>query len=402
LDEFARAESLDQGKPLWLAKTVEIPRVIDNFRFFASALMQCRDDVTQHSTIPNVLSYTTRNPVGVAVLISPWNLPLYLLTWKIAPCIAFGCTCVCKPSEFTSMTAGMLAQVFIDAELPSGVVNLVFGVGPRVGQTLITHSDVNLISFTGSTLTGYHIKKATAHLPVKLSLEMGGKNAGIIFNDVDMDKCLPVVIRSAFLNSGQICLCTSRLYVQRGIYETFLEKFIAEAKKLKVGDPFDENTKIGPVVSKEHRFKIESYIQLARDNGHRVIEVGENCRSNANGYFIMPTIITDLGDDSKLMCEEIFGPVVCIVPFDNEDEVIQRANNTAYGLCASVWTENVGRAHRLGRELEAGTVWINCWLIRDLRMPFGGVKDSGLGREGYPYSEELFTEIKTVCLNISS
>ncbi|CAF3668390.1 unnamed protein product, partial [Rotaria sordida] len=316
--------------------------------------------------------------------------------------IAFGCTCVCKPSEFTSVTAGMLAQVFIDVGLPPGVVNFIFGVGPRAGQALITHPDVNVISFTGSTLTGYHIKKATSHLPIKLSLEMGGKNAGIIFNDVDLTKCLPVLLRSCFQNSGQICLCTSRLYVQRGIYDELVKKFIAEVKNLKVGDPFDDNTKMGPVVSKEHQNKIEKYIELARQSGYEVISTGEmdeNTKKTNKGYFMMPTIILNVDDNSKLMTDEIFGPVVCIVPFDTEDEVMKRVNNIQYGLCGCIWTENIGRAHRLATQMECGTVWINCWMIRDLRMPFGGIKDSGIGREGYPYSEDVFTEIKTVCIN---
>ncbi|CAF1672480.1 unnamed protein product [Rotaria magnacalcarata] len=404
LEDFARAESSDQGKPLWLARTVEIPRAVDNFRFFATALSQSRESFTQHTSAPNVISYTTRSPCGVAVLISPWNLPLYLLTWKIAPCIAFGCTCVCKPSEFTSVTAGMLAQVFIDAELPPGVVNLVFGVGPRVGQALITHPDVNAISFTGSTVTGYHIKKAISHLPVKISLEMGGKNAGIIFNDADLSKCLPVLLRSCFLNSGQICLCTSRLYVQREIYDEFLKKFIAEVNTLKVGDPSDDSTKMGPVVSKEHQHKIEKYIEIARQNGNEVIVAGimdENIKKSDKGYFIMPTVILNVDDESKLMTEEIFGPVVCIVPFDTEDEVMERVNKIQYGLCGCIWTESLGRAHRLATRMECGTVWINGWMLRDLRMPFGGVKDSGMGREGYPYSEDVFTEIKTVGINIA-
>ncbi|CAF0847665.1 unnamed protein product [Adineta ricciae] len=293
---------------------------------------------------------------------------------------------------------------FLHVELPSGVVNFVFGVGPRAGQALVTHPEVNVISFTGSTQTGYHIKKATSHLSVKLSLEMGGKNAGIIFNDVDLAKCIPVLLRSCFLNSGQVCLCTSRLYVQRGIYDEFLQKFLPEVRKLKVGDPFDENTKMGPVVSKEHKEKIEKYLELARQNGHEIVSGGEmdpNVKSTKKGYYIMPTVILNVDDRSKLMTEEIFGPVVCIVPFDTEDEAIERANSVQYGLCGCIWTENIGRAHRLATRMECGTVWINSWLIRDLRMPFGGVKDSGIGREGYPYSEEVFTEVKTVCINVA-
>jgi len=395
---------MDQGKPLWLAKTIEIPRVVDNFRFFAAALLQCREDSMRHGTFPNVISYTIREPCGVAVLISPWNLPLYLLTWKIAPCIAFGCTCVCKPSEFTSVTANMLAQVLVDAALPPGVVNFVYGIGPHVGQALITHPHVNVISFTGSTTTGYHIKKATAHLPVKLSLEMGGKNAAVIFDDVDMKKCLPVLLKSCFQNSGQICLCTSRVYIQRGIFQEFLEKFLPEVQKLKVGDPFDEQTKLGPVVSREHKEKIERYIALAKDNGHEVIasgDIDEKIVATNKGYYIRPTVVLNLDDQSKLMTEEIFGPVVCIVPFDNEDEVIKRVNDIQYGLCGCVWTENISRAHRMAQRMECGTVWINCWMLRDLRAPFGGIKDSGIGREGYPYSEEVFTELKTITLDIS-
>ncbi|CAF1116327.1 unnamed protein product [Adineta steineri] len=289
-------------------------------------------------------------------------------------------------------------------KLPPGVVNFVFGLGPRVGQTLITHPNVNVISFTGSTMTGYHIKKATAGLSVKLSLEMGGKNAAIIFDDVVLSKLLPVLIRSCFSNSGQICLCTSRLYVQRGIYDEFLAKFIPEVKKLKVGDPFNDTTNMGPVVSKEHKNKIEKYFEIAKQDGNEIITAGEmdtNIKATNKGYYVMPTVILNVDDKSKLMTEEIFGPVVCIVPFDTEDEAIERANSTQYGLCGCIWTENLGRAHRVAAQMECGTVWTNCWALRDLRMPFGGVKDSGIGREGYPYSEEVFTEYKAVCMNLA-
>jgi aminomuconate-semialdehyde dehydrogenase len=401
IDEFAQAESQDQGKPLWLARNIEIPRAIQNFRFFASAILHMKNESTQN-TQTKTFNYTTRIPIGVAVLISPWNLPLYLLSWKIAPCIASGCTCVCKPSEFTSITAYLLCECILKANVPPGVINIVFGYGYKIGNELVTHPNVNLISFTGGTITGNKIRKATFDSNKKLSFELGGKNAAIIFEDVNLTKYINDIGRSCFQNSGQICLCSSRVFVHRDIYDKFCKELVTYARSLAIGDPLKANTKLGPVVSKEHYDKIMSYIKRAKELGHKIL-CGETIDDkpedlDPNGYFILPTIITDLTDSSPLMCEEIFGPVVCVTSFHDEDEVIERANGVKYGLAATVWTENLSKAHRVAQSLECGTTWINCFLIRDLNMPFGGMKDSGTGREGYPYSIDFFTELKTICV----
>jgi len=401
LDEFANAESLDQGKPLAISKTIEIPRAVHNFRFFASAITHLKNESTQNLQT-KTLNYTTRMPVGVAVLISPWNLPLYLLTWKIAPCIASGCTCVCKPSEFTSNTAFLLTECFIKAGLPAGVCNIVFGYGSTIGDALVKHPNVDLISFTGGTITGNLIKAATAEQCKKLSLELGGKNAAIVFEDVNLAKFINEIGRSCFQNSGQICLCSSRIFVHKNIYNEFIEGLKNYARSLTIGDPFKPQTKLGPVVSKPHYIKIKSYIDKAVELGHKIV-CGETVDEkpadlDANGFFILPTIVTNLTDASPLMQEEIFGPVVCVTTFQDEDEVVERANNSKYGLSATVWTENVGRAHRVAQNLQCGTTWINCFMMRDLNMPFGGMKESGTGREGYPYSMDFFTEHKTICV----
>ncbi|XP_064652026.1 2-aminomuconic semialdehyde dehydrogenase-like [Lineus longissimus] len=405
LDEFAKAESRDQGKTVTVATTVDIPRAVYNFRFFATAILHYTQS---SSTLDGVdaINYVTRDPVGVAGLISPWNLPLYLLTFKIAPCIATGNTCVCKPSEMTSVTAWMLCEVFREAGLPPGVVNMVFGTGPRSGQALVQHPDVHLISFTGSTPTAEKIQHATAPFCKKLSLELGGKNAGIVFNDADLEKCIPTMIRSSFANQGEICLCTSRIFVQHGIYSEFLEKFVKATRAFKVGDPADKSSQMGALISKEHYEKVSGYVKLAEmecatiNCGHRVDQLVLP-PEKSEGYFMLPTVITDVSDVSRLMQEEIFGPVTCIVPFHTEEEVVARANGVKYGLCASVWAQDVGVVHRVGRKLKVGTVWCNCWLVRDLNMPFGGVKSSGIGSEGYPYSLEFFTEAKTICIKTS-
>lgn len=402
LEEFAIAESSDQGKPITISRMVEIPRAVQNFRFFASAILNHKNESTE-SLQNKILNFTTETPAGVAVLISPWNLPLYLLSWKIAPCIASGCTCVCKPSEFTSMTAFLLCDALLKAGLPKGVVNIVFGYGHKIGNDLVTHPNTSLISFTGGTVTGGIIRKSCAHQPrKKLSLELGGKNPGIVFPDANLDKLINDIGRSCFQNSGQICLCSSRYYVHVDIKDKFLEKLTKYARELVIGNPLDAKTKMGPVCSKQHYDKVKSFIDLASKNKHRIVcgetvdKLPEEC--NQNGCYILPTIITDLNDDSELMKEEIFGPVVCVTTFTDEDEVIRRANDNNYGLAATVWTQDISRAHRIARSLESGYVWINCFLVRDLNMPFGGVKDSGTGREGYPYSMEFFTEKKTTCV----
>lgn len=402
LQEFAEAESRDQGKPVWLAKTVDIPRACLNFRFFASAILHTLD-LSSYQPEFGVTNYTSRTPVGVAGLISPWNLPLYLLTFKIAPALAAGCTVVCKPSEMTSLTAHMMAQVMVEVGLPPGVCNLVHGTGPRAGEAIVKHPEVKVISFTGSTLVGKRIQEMSAPFVKKLSLELGGKNAGIVFNDVDMKKCLPVMIRSSFSNQGEICLTTSRIYVQEGVYKQFVERYVELTRAIKVGDPQDPTNTMGALISKEHLAKVKGYVALAREEGCSVL-CGDGVEEfvlpvkNQNGYFMRPTVITNVKDDSRLIQEEIFGPVTCILSFKTEEEVIKRANDVQYGLSACVWTENVGTAHRVAHNLEVGTVWVNCWMVRDLNMPFGGSKMSGIGREGFKDSLEFYSEAKTVCI----
>lgn len=401
LDAFAEAESRDQGKPLWLARTVEIPRAVLNFRSFATSILHHVNTSTHQESFGS-LNYTLRQPAGVAVLISPWNLPLYLLTFKIAPAIACGNTVVCKPSEMTSLTAFMLCRVLSDAGVPPGVVNMVFGTGPRAGHALVSHPDIRLVSFTGSTATAAIIRSAAAPLCKKLSLELGGKNAAVIFGDADLEKVVPTTVRSSFMNQGEVCLCTSRIFVHHSIFDDFLTKFCAEVKQYVVGDPMDSGTKVGALISKEHLAKVKGYIKLARDEGCKIaydadINLPER---NKQGYFLSPVVITGVSDDSRLMKEEIFGPVTCVVPFNDEQEVIGRVNDVQYGLCATVWSQNANTVHRVAQKLQVGTVWANCWLVRDLHMPFGGVKASGVGREGIQDSVEFYTEAKTICIDV--
>ncbi|GFO27093.1 aldehyde dehydrogenase family 8 member a1 [Plakobranchus ocellatus] len=402
LDQFAEIESKDQGKPVWLARIIDIPRLVHNFRYFATyALHDLNSSSVKHET--SSTNYTVKCPVGVAGLISPWNLPLYLLSFKVAPAIACGNTVVVKPSEMTSVSTKLLAKVFQDAGLPKGVVNIVLGYGKTAGQAIVVHPRIPLISFTGGTATAEHIRRSAAHLCKKFSLELGGKNPAIVFDDCNFDKCIDTSIRSSFINQGEVCLCTSRIFVQRGIYEKFVTAFVEKAKALRVGDPTESTTFCGALISAEHRNKVTGYIEGAQQGGatiqcgHGVLPLDLPARCQ-NGYFVRPTVITDISDDAPAMKEEIFGPVTCIVPFDDEAEVVKRANSVKYGLCASVWTENVSRVHRMSPKLDAGTVWVNCWLVRDLDMPFGGTKESGTGREGGKYSTEFFTEEKTICI----
>ncbi|KAJ3219930.1 Aldehyde dehydrogenase 8 member A1 [Dinochytrium kinnereticum] len=393
LDAFAEAESRDQGKPFSLAKRVDIPRAVHNFRFFASYILHMEDKKTEMDGV--AINYVHRYPVGVAGLISPWNLPLYLATWKLAPAIASGCTCVLKPSEFTSATAHLLSKVLIEANLPNGVINIVFGDGPKAGSALVNHPKVPLISFTGGTLTGQTIFKNCSTQFKKMSLELGGKNANIIFADADFDKALATSVRSSFLNQGEICLCGSRIFVEAPIYEKFVEHFVEKASNLVVGDPSDPATDLGALVSEQHLRKVLGYVELAREEGGTVLCGGEALKGIKNcegGFFMRPTIVTGV------LKEEIFGPVVTIVPFTSEEEVIGFANSTEYGLSASIWTENLKRAHRVSHKLHVGTAWVNCWMVRDLNMPFGGSKASGIGREGAPYSFDFFCEETTVCI----
>jgi len=406
LEEFAVAESKDQGKPVSLARRIDIPRAVYNFRFFAGAVLH-HEDMATHSQGPfgDAVNYTVNQPVGVAGLISPWNLPLYLLTWKIAPALATGNTIVAKPSEMTSYTAWKLCSVLQSVGLPKGVVNMVFGTGPRAGSHLVRHPQVPLISFTGGTATGEVIQRDSAAFCKKLSLELGGKNPNIVFADAQLDEAVVNSVRAAFTNQGEVCLCGSRLFVERPIYEEFVERFIAETKKIVVGDPRDANSVMGALVSKQHMDKVLYYINLAREEGGTIAFGGDRPALEGklqNGYFVNPTVITGLAPSSRVQQEEIFGPVVTIWPFDTEKEVVGYANTIRYGLSSSIWTQNIERANRVAMSLQAGTVWVNCWMNRDLRVPFGGSKHSGIGREGGKFSLDFFTEQKTICVKYSS
>jgi len=402
IDEFAKAESVDVGKPLWLAKQMDISRAVHNFRFFATEIVHKKERST--TMADGSVNYELRQPVGVATLITPWNLPLYLLSWKIAPALATGNTVVCKPSEITPMTAFLLSQVMDELELPKGVCNFVYGTGPEVGETLVTHPAVSLISFTGGTSTGAAISEKAASQFKKLSLELGGKNANIIFKDADIDRAVEMSLRSSFLNQGEICLCGSRIFVQEEVFEDFKAKFVAKTKELVVGDPSDKKSFMGPLVSKEHFEKVKSCVELAKKDkgvllaGDEDLDLPEHLQ---DGYFMRPTIVDELSDCSDLQQKEIFGPVVTLASFKYPKDAVKWANTTPYGLSASIWTSDLKRAHKVASQLDAGTVWVNTWLKRDLRMPFGGVKESGLGREGGEDSIKFFTESKTVCISLT-
>ena len=406
VEPLALAESIDQGKPLTLARSVDIPRAVANFKFYATAAMHTANE-SHDNVAQGAINYTLRQPLGVVGCISPWNLPLYLFTWKIAPAIAAGCTVVAKPSEVTPMTAFMLSKLCIEAGLPAGVLNVVHGLGPKVGSAMSSHKDIKAISFTGGTKTGEEIARVAAPMFKKLSLELGGKNPNIIFADCNYEEMLATTIRSSFSNQGEICLCGSRIFVERPLYERFKADFVERAAALKVGDPLDADTDIGAIVSKQHFEKIMSYIDLAKAEGGTILAGGSVPGAAAdgarcsNGYFIQPTIIEGLPYDCRTNQEEIFGPVVTIMPFDTDDEVLRYANSVRYGLSASVWTENLGVAHRVAAKLESGFVWVNSWMLRDLRTLFGGVKDSGIGREGGFETLRFFTEEKNVCVKIT-
>ncbi|MGE0763797.1 MAG: aldehyde dehydrogenase [Bdellovibrionales bacterium] len=400
-DALAEAESRDTGKPLALAKEMDITRAALNFRFFAGQILHTSLQATDMDG--EALNYTLRLPLGVAGLISPWNLPLYLLTWKIAPAIAVGNTTVCKPSEFTPTTATMLGEIFQQVKLPDGVVNIVHGRGEGVGATLVSHPGVHLISFTGGTATGEKIQKMAAPLFKKVSLELGGKNATIILKDANLDKIMPEIVRSSFLNQGQICLCGSKILVQEEIYEKFVTLFAQAVKAIKVGDRTEPGTYMGPLVSREQFSKVQSALAQARKDSGKIVAGDEPLDLPSHlkgGYFMRPTVIRDLSNCSDLHQTEIFGPVVTVSSFKYPFDAIKWANNSPYGLAASIWTQDLSKAHKLAREVEAGTVWINTWLKRDLRMPFGGMKASGLGREGGEHSLDFFTETKTVCVQL--
>ena len=401
LESLALAESIDNGKPVSLARAVDIPRAVANFRFYATAAMHTSNE--SHDTTGQAINYTLRQPLGVVGCISPWNLPLYLFTWKIAPAIAAGCTVVAKPSEVTPMTAYLLSNLCIEAGLPAGVLNIVHGLGSKVGSAIVSHKDVKAISFTGGTKTGEEIARVAAPMFKKLSLELGGKNPNIIFADCDYEEMLTTTIRSSFSNQGEICLCGSRIFVERPLFEQFKGDFVERISKLKIGDPLDSETDVGAIVSRPHFDKIMSYIELAKEEGGLILSGGNSVNIDgrcAGGLFIKPTVIEGLKCDCRTNTEEIFGPIVTIMPFDTEEEVLGYANAVRYGLSATVWTQNLSRAHRVASKIEAGIVWVNCWLLRDLRTPFGGVKDSGMGREGGFEALRFFTEEKNVCIKI--
>jgi len=400
LDELAAAESKDNGKPVKLATRVDIPRARDNFAFYATAILH--DASESHDMGAQGFNYTLRRPIGVVACISPWNLPLYLFTWKIAPALAAGNTVVAKPSEVTPATAYLLSEILDEVGFPAGVLNIVHGTGPNVGEPLVSHPEVPVISFTGGTATGARISSIAAPMFKKLSLELGGKNPNVIFADCDFDKMLRTTLQSSFANQGQICLCGSRILVERPLYDRFVAAFVEKVKALKVGRPDDPATQVGAVVSKDHQAKILHYIQLAQEEGGTVECGGQALYPEGaeGGFYVAPTVITGLNMGCRTNQEEIFGPVVTIQAFDSEAEALALANATKYGLAATVWTENLKRAHRVAAHIHSGIVWVNNWLVRDLRTPFGGVKASGVGREGGFEALRFFTEPKNIYIDL--
>ena len=395
-EEIAQLESKDTGKPISLAREVDAYRSVKNFRFFAEIIRNLESEHFEMEDANNRIIY---KPVGIGALITPWNLPLYLLSWKVAPAIGMGNTVVCKPSELTPMTADLLMKAIHEIGLPKGVINLVHGDGIGAGSPLVSHQDVNLVSFTGGTSTGAIVAQSAAPSFKKLSLELGGKNSSIIFNDCDLDKTVPGVVRSGFLNQGQVCLCGSRILVQESIYDEFVERFVNEVENMKIGDPSNEDTKLGALISPEHLLKIEEYIHIAKDEGGTILTGGYPCLPEEfeKGNWIAPTVIADLKVNSRCSTEEIFGPIVTIHKFSSEEDAIKIANNTRYGLAGSIWTTDLEKGNRVAEQIHTGMIWINTWLHRDLRVPFGGVKDSGVGREGGKWSLGFFSETMNIC-----
>ena len=395
-EDIAYLESKDTGKPISLAREVDAHRSVKNFRFFGEMIRNLEEESFGMEDANNRVIY---KPVGVGALITPWNLPLYLLSWKVAPAIGMGNTVICKPSELTPLTADLLMKSIDEVGLPKGVINLIHGDGMGAGAPLVSHEDVDLVSFTGGTSTGANVAQSAAVSFKKLSLELGGKNASIIFDDCDLEKTVPGVVRSGFLNQGQVCLCGSRILVQENVYDKFVDRFVNEVENMKIGDPSNEDTKLGALISPEHLSKVEEYIQIAKDEGGTILTGGYPClpKEFENGNWIAPTVIADLDVSSRCSIEEIFGPVVTIHKFVNEEEAIKIANNTRYGLAGSIWTTDLEKGNRVAESIHTGMIWINTWLHRDLRVPFGGVKDSGVGREGGRWSLGFFSETMNIC-----
>ena len=399
-DMLAKEEARDNGKPLSVAAQVDIPRAEKNLRFYASGIQHYASE--SHAMEGEAINYTLRKPLGVVACISPWNLPLYLFTWKVAPALAAGNCVVAKPSELTPVTAYLLSTWVKEAGFPDGVFNVLHGLGPEVGEAMVTHPDIAAVSFTGGTTTGACIAGHVAPKFKKMSLELGGKNPAIIFEDADFEDALRTTLRSSFANQGQICLCGSRILIQRTIYDKFKEALVAKAAKMLAGDPLDPSTKLGAVVSEAHMEKILSYITLAKEEGGQVLCGGHRLHPEGveGGFYVAPTVIEGLGPACRTNQEEIFGPVVTLQPFDTEEEALALANDTAYGLAATLWTTDLKRAHRVAAGIDSGIVWVNTWLLRDLRTPFGGVKASGLGREGGFDALAFFTEPQNICIKL--
>jgi len=402
---FIDAEIADTGKSLFQVKSIDIPRGTANFRFFADLVKYPSNESFITETVQNTkaLNYSVNKPLGVVAIISPWNLPLLLATWKIAPAMACGNSVIFKPSEETSSTAFLLAQVMDEVGIPKGAFNLILGRGHAVGDTITSHKKIDAITFTGASATGQRIMASAAATVKPISFELGGKNSAVVFKDVDVDKAVAGVARSTFTNCGQVCLCTEKVYVHRSIFDEFVSKLTLHASKIKIGYPTDEDVFMGPLVSKAHQQKVLSYYQLAREEGANIVYGGGIPKfgdKRDNGCYIEPTILTGLGDDARINQEEIFGPVCHVAPFDDEAEVIKRVNNSQYGLAASLWTENLSLAHRVAPQIDVGLVWVNTWFLRDLRAPFGGTKLSGVGREGGLHSLAFYSEPSNICINI--
>ena len=399
-EEIAHTETMDTGKPIALGRRVDAARSVSNFRFFASFGRQ-QSEMTFE--MEDAMNYVHRSPVGTVGLITPWNLPLYLLTWKVAPALLMGNTIIAKPSEITPLTANLLAETLLELELPNGVFNLVHGLGPEVGQAILEHPKIKAISFTGGTETGRIVARTAAPMFKKLSLELGGKNATVVLKDAELDKAVDGAVRAAFTNSGQVCLCGSRIFIDASLAEQFAQRFVEKVNEIRVGDPLDEHTAMGSVISPEHLLKVESYIELAIEEGGSVLTGGTREMTGYNGpqgigAFLRPTVVTNLPHTSRCATEEIFGPMVTLHSFTTEDEALEMVNASEYGLAGSVWTTDLERGRAFSAKIDTGMVWVNTWLHRDLRTPFGGVKNSGIGREGGQWSLDFFSEMTNVCI----